>query len=61
MIIVSRLNSGERDVTLIDFPLEENSKLAPKASLRTSSSRFSSSYIGGIGNIGLLMCRISAK
>ena len=61
MIIVSRLNSGERDVTLIDFPLEENSKLAPKASLRTSSAGFNSSYTGGTSNIGRLMRRILAK
>ena len=61
MIIVSRLNSGERDVTLIDFPLEENSKLAPKASQRVSSFGVSSSYTGGISNIGLLMFRILAK
>ena len=61
MIIVSSLNSREGDATFIDFPLEENSKLAPKASRRTSSSGVSSSYTGGIGNIGLLICRISAK
>ena len=58
---MSSLNSRERDATLIDFPLEENSKLAPKASRRTSSSRVSSSYTNGIGNIGLLIYRISAK
>ena len=61
MIIVSSLNSGERDATLIDVPMEENSKLAPKASRRTSSSGFNSSYTDGIDNIGLLMCRISVK
>ena len=61
MIIVSSLNSGESDATLIDFPLEENSKLAPKASRRISSSGFSSSYTGGISIIGLLIYRISAK
>ena len=61
MIIVNNLSSGERDATLIDFPLEENYKLAPKASRRVSSSRVSSSYTDGIGNIGLLMFRISAK
>ena len=60
MIIVSNLNSGESDATLIDFQLEENSKLAPKASRRTSSSRFDSSYTSGIGKISLLMCRILA-
>ena len=61
MIIVTSLNSGERGATLMDVLVEENSKLAPKASRRTSSSRFSSSYTGGIDYIDLLMCRISAK
>ena len=61
MIIVSSLNSREKDATLIDFPLEENSKLSPKASRRTYSSGFSSLYTSGIGNIGRVMCRISAK
>ena len=32
MIVVSSLNSGDRDATLTDFPLDENSKLSPKAS-----------------------------
>ena len=61
MIIVKSLNFGERDATLIDFLFEENSKLAPKAYLRNSSSRFSSSYTGGMESIGRLMCNISAK
>ena len=61
MIIVTNLNSGERDATLIDFLLEENSKLATKARLRNSSSRFSSSYTDGMESIGQLMCNISAK
>ena len=61
MIVVSSLSLGERDATLIDFPLEKNSRLFPKASLRISSSKFSSSYTSGMGSIGRLMCRISAK
>ena len=61
MIIVRSLNSGERDAILIDFLFEENSKLAPKACLRNSSSGFSSSYTGGMESIGRLMCKISAK
>ena len=61
MIIVSSLSSGDRDATLTNFPLDENSKLSPKASRRTSSFRFKSSYTGGFGNIGQLMRRISAR
>ena len=30
MIVVSSLSSGDRDATLTDFPLDENSKLSPK-------------------------------
>ena len=59
LIIMSSLNSGDRDATLIDFPLDENSNLSPKASQRTSSSGFSSSYTGGLVNIDRLICRIS--
>ena len=54
MIIVRSLNFGERDATLIDFLFEENSKLAPKACLRNSSSEFSSSYTGSMKSIGQL-------
>ena len=61
MIIVKSLNSRERDATLIDFLFEENSKLAPKAYLRNSLSRFSSSYTDGIESIDRLMCKIFAK
>ena len=61
MIIVRSLNSGERDATLIDFLLEENPKLAPKAYLRNSSSGFNSSYTSGMESIGWLMCNISTK
>ena len=61
MIIVRSLNSGDRDAALIDFPLDENSKLASKVSQRTSSSEFKSSYTGGFGNIGLLMHKMLAR
>ena len=49
MIVVISLSSGDRDATLTDFPLDENSKLSPKASRRTSSSGFKSSYTDGFG------------
>ena len=52
MIVVSSLNLGDRDATLTNFPLDENSKLSPKASRRTSASEFKSSYTSGFGNIG---------
>ena len=58
MTNVRSLNFGERDATLIDFLLEENSKLAPKACLRNSSSGFSSSYTGSMKSIGRLICEI---
>ena len=61
MIIMRSLNSRDREATLTDILLDENSKLSPKASRKAFSSRFSSSYTDGIGNIGELMCRISAK
>ena len=61
MINVRSLNFGERDATLIDFLLEENSKLDPNSCLRNSSSGFSSSYTRGMESIGWLMCNISAK
>ena len=61
MIVVSSLNLGDRDATLTNFPLDENSKLSPKASRRTSASEFKSSYTSGFGNIGQLMHRISAR
>ena len=38
MIIVSNLSLGERDATLIDFPLEENSKHENHATQGSSSS-----------------------
>ena len=55
MIIVRSLNSGDKDATLTDFPLEEKSKLFPKASQRTSLSRINSTYTDGLVNIGRLM------
>ena len=61
MIIVRSLNSREREATLIDFLFKENSKLTLKACLRNSSSKFNSSYTGGMESIGRLMCKISAK
>ena len=61
MIIVRSLNFGERDAILIDFLLDEKSKLAPKTCLRNSSSGFSSSYTDGMESIGQLMCNISSK
>ena len=53
MIIVRSRNLGDRDATLTDFLLKENSKLSPKAFGRTSSSEFSST--GRLVNIGRLM------
>ena len=61
MIVVSILNLGDRDATLTDFPLGENSKLSPKAFQKTFSSGFKSSYTSGSLNISRLMCRIFAK
>ena len=37
MIVVSNLNSGDNDETLIDFPLGENSKFSPKVSQSKSA------------------------
>ena len=48
MIVVSSVNSGDRDATPTNFPLDENSKLSPKASRRTSSFEFRSSYTDGL-------------
>ena len=61
MIIVSSLNSRDKDATLTDFPLDKNYKLSPKVSRRTSSSGLISLYTDGLVNIGRLMCRMSAK
>ena len=61
MIVVSSLSLGDRDATLIDFALDENSKLSPKAFQRTSSFGFKSSYTSGFGNIGRLMRKVSAR
>ena len=61
MIVVSSHSLGDRDATLMDFPLEENSKLSLKVSQSTSSFGFKSLYTGGFGNIGRLMRKISAR
>ena len=61
MIIVSTFSSRGREETLIEFPVYENSKFLPRASLSKSSSELKSSYIGGLVNIGRLMCRIPAR
>ena len=61
MMIVSTLNSGDWEETLIEFPFGENSKSLPRAFWSKSSSGYKSSYTGGFLNIDLLMWRISAR
>ena len=61
MIVMSSLSSGDKDATLTDFLLEENSKFSPKVSQSTSSFGFKSSYTGGFGNTSRLMHKMSAR
>jgi len=52
MIVVSSLNSGDSEETLIDVPFGENSKLSLRVSRSKSYSGFKSSYTGGFQNTG---------
>ena len=59
--MVSTLNLGDREETLIEFLVWENSKFLPRVSRSKSSFGFKSSYTGVVASIGRLMYRISTR